>query len=570
MSTAKRRNYIRCHNNTSPIVYCVPKAKSLLSFLFAPYLRALFARIFYRLMFCRKIMSPDKPHTDKQSDSNTLLDVGYFRRIIDALPKSLQVLEPINNESAGIMGFKIIYANKTAEVLFPELLPGDELFLDKVSRKQKDFLQRLQYVITTGTASFTFCELGEGVNKDQYEERILKIEDGLIVTYQIIQDPRIDLAKQHSLLKQSEELAQSGSWEYDCLTKKLLWSDGMYRLFEMEKGIPVTPSIYLDYAIPEDRHVAEQLVNIIEDYCEPAEITLRIKTNNTIRTLHIKATALKDKKGKLQTILGIDMDITKARAAEEKIQALNKTLITKNRELENVNSELMTFNNIAANDYNETLRSLYINLENVIKADASDMSDTGKANIRKAQNSIQKMKLLTDDIVSFSRIHLLDSSIVEVDLNEILQSTLNDLDDKINESAATIDSNTLPVINGLPVLLSLLFYHLLDNAIKFREKLKAPAIKVIARGQGNFEETEPDTQYHVITITDDGIGFDGKHNDKLFTIFFRLHERTEYRGSGIGLAVCRKIMALHGGYITAEGIPGDGTVINCYFPVGKE
>ncbi|MGK4569323.1 sensor histidine kinase [Flavobacterium sp. 3HN19-14] len=144
--------------------------------------------------------------------------------------------------------------------------------------------------------------------------------------------------------------------------------------------------------------------------------------------------------------------------------------MSKNKELEALNSELKTFNDIAANDYKETLRSLYINLENIIKADSANLSDSGKANVRKAQTSIQKMKLLTEDIVSFSRIPTLDSNISTVDLNEILQNVLGEMSEKIKESNVRIDAEKLPVLQGMPMLISLLFFHILDNAIKFRSE----------------------------------------------------------------------------------------------------
>lgn len=264
--------------------------------------------------------------------------------------------------------------------------------------------------------------------------------------------------------------------------------------------------------------------------------------------------------------IGISHDITAAKEAEEKIHALNRKLIAKNRELETVNSELKTFNNIAANDYKETLRTLYTNLEYIIKNDAQNLSDSGRGNIRKAQNAIQKMKLLTDDIVSFSRIPTLDSSITTVDLNEIMESVMADLRDKIEETGAVITASKLPVIQGFPMLLSLLFYHILDNAIKFRNGDTPPAIEVSSGEEGGNASTGQQEMKFEIVFSDNGIGFDPKQAEKIFSIFYRLHERNQYRGSGIGLAVCRKIMALHGGYITANGQVGSGTKIRCFFP----
>lgn len=451
------------------------------------------------------------------------------------------------------------------DLMHEDDVPAMILHVKNMKTAQPGEIREIEYRMKHGDGSFHFFRDRNTVFKR--DENNVPIEK-LGISQDISDDHtrQEDLKKHHSLLRQSEELAESGSWEYDCATKEFLWSDGMYRLFEMEKGIPVRPSVYLDYAIPEDKDIAQQIVDVMEKECDPIEVTLRIKSGETVKTLHIKTTALKDRKKSTQKILGIDMDITTARAAEEKIKKLNKKLSTKNRELETLNSELKTFNNIAANDYKDTLRSLYINLENVIKADASGMSDTGKGNLRKAQIGIQKMKLLTDDLVAFSRIPMLDNNSTTVNFNELIQHVISGLDDKVKESGAKISIGQLPTLQGMPVLLSLLFHHLIDNAMKFRDPNKKPEIKIDAHEISKHQPGDGEVRYHIVTITDDGIGFDPKESEKLFTIFYRLHERSAYRGSGIGLAVCRKIMAMHGGYISAEGLPGTGSVISCSFP----
>ncbi|RZJ65141.1 MAG: PAS domain-containing sensor histidine kinase [Flavobacterium sp.] len=267
--------------------------------------------------------------------------------------------------------------------------------------------------------------------------------------------------------------------------------------------------------------------------------------------------------------IGISHDSTAEKFAEDKIHTLNKSLIDKNRELESANSELKTFSNIAANDYQETLRTLYTNLEYVISTEARTLTDGSKGNLRKAQTAIQKMKLLTDDIVAFSRITELESDTSQVNLNEILLSVLRDLGEKLSRENVTVESQQLPVIKGFPMLLSLLFYHLLDNSSKFRHSDKKLVIGITHQVIPGSEMgiLTDDGDYHQITFSDNGIGFDPKEADRIFTIFHRLHEKNKFRGSGIGLAVCKKIMDLHGGYISAVGIPDDGAVFSCYFPV---
>ncbi|WP_159799168.1 GAF domain-containing protein [Flavobacterium sp. MK4S-17] len=262
-------------------------------------------------------------------------------------------------------------------------------------------------------------------------------------------------------------------------------------------------------------------------------------------------------------------DITERKMAEKEVIELNKLLLSKNRMLESLNSELTTFNTIAAKDYRDAFKILYTNLEHIIKTDAAKLSNAGRGNIRKTQSALQKLKLLTEDIVSYSRIPELDKELTEVNLNEVFATTLNDLAAKIQEKGAEIAITAkLPVIQGFPLLLALLFYHLLDNALKFNEEGKKPQIVIDFDTVAGTEIHFPKQDFYKISFTDNGIGFGSKHRLKLFEIFYQVNEK-QYKGSGIGLAICKKIMELHEGYITAGGTEGNGAVFCCYFPVDK-
>jgi len=244
--------------------------------------------------------------------------------------------------------------------------------------------------------------------------------------------------------------------------------------------------------------------------------------------------------------------------SDKEIRRLKLELSSKRRELDLANSDLATFSSIAANDYNETLRTLYTNLEYVARNDAQNFSNAGKANLRKAQTAIQKLKLLTEDIVAFSRIHEMGQMEERVDLDRILDSILRDLEPKILESGIRIEREPLPVIKGYPLQLSLLFHHLVDNAIKFRSA--EPLLKITCR------QIVLDIPYHEICFTDNGIGIPPNETENIFGIFYRLNDRQMYKGSGVGLAVCRKVMDLHKGFVKA-GSNGDGSVFGCCFLV---
>ncbi len=309
-----------------------------------------------------------------------------------------------------------------------------------------------------------------------------------------------------------------------------------------------------------DHHLFDQFVDVVETG-EPLDTILQYRENGQTRWYHVKAKKFNN------GLIAYREDITIAKQAEEKIMQLNTALFAKNRKLEALSSELKTFTTIAANDYNETLKHLYNSMEFIINNDARNLSDAGKANIRRAQAAIQKMKLLTDDVISFSKIHS-DEQMIPVDLDEILAIVLSGLDEKIKSENAVVRSDKLPFVSGYPALISLLFYHLISNAIKFRKPEPHPVIDIrhsVKKGS-EIEHSAAlnDITYNLISVIDNGIGFDPQEGEKIFTMFYRLHEKGKQKG-GIGLAICKKIMDLHGGFIASECTP-ECTTFKCYFP----
>lgn len=268
-------------------------------------------------------------------------------------------------------------------------------------------------------------------------------------------------------------------------------------------------------------------------------------------------------------VVAFTANINERKKAEQAVAKLNNELMAKNRELSSLNTEINTFNNIASGDYKETLQTLYMYLEHIVKTDARNMTDSGKSNLRRAQSSIQKLKLLTQDIIDFSKVKYIDPDFKNVSLHESLTGAIADLQDKITESNAVISiPEPLPEVSGFPLLIAIMFHHLLDNAIKFVNPGTKPQVTITweKAHAHTIHHRLPDTHYYKICIADNGIGFPEKEAEKIFTIFYRLHEKRVYKGSGIGLAVCKKIMELHHGFILAKNNPGGGAVFCCCFP----
>jgi light-regulated signal transduction histidine kinase (bacteriophytochrome) len=348
----------------------------------------------------------------------------------------------------------------------------------------------------------------------------------------------------------------------------------MYRLFNLPDAVKVQPEIYLDFVPLKEKSLAGQIIQKIktaEPFEEKIHLLIPGKGQSTVL---IKSIIMKDKDGKPTKSLGVDRDITTQIKLAKKIENLNQSLLASNRELATVNLELQTFSSIAANNYKETLKQLYTNLEYITSAEAANLSNAGRANIRRAQAAIQKMKLLTEDIIVYSAIQTIDDNKTEVDIKELLDNLKTYSAKKIKEEDIQIDCGDLPVLQGHPALLSLLFHHLVDNAIKFGQEGEKTIIHIRCSRQEGSAINHPAAirgkNYYVITISDNGHGFNPQHAEDIFNMFYRETGTNNRKGSGMGLAICKKIMDIHSGFILAESTPGNGAVFSCYFPIEKD
>jgi len=180
------------------------------------------------------------------------------------------------------------------------------------------------------------------------------------------------------------------------------------------------------------------------------------------------------------------------------------------------------------------------------------------------------MKLLTEDINGFLRLYEIGVHPTLIDPNVVLDNVVSKMQRKFEQANAEIEVKKLPALNADPLLLSWLFTNLLDNCIKFRKMVAAPVIKIRSSRADEMNVISTATknvQYLIISILDNGIGFKDTEAERIFELFYRINDKSYYRGSGIGLTICKKIMEMHGRFITAEGSPAHGATFNCYFPV---
>ncbi|TAL06757.1 MAG: PAS domain S-box protein [Verrucomicrobia bacterium] len=257
-------------------------------------------------------------------------------------------------------------------------------------------------------------------------------------------------------------------------------------------------------------------------------------------------------------------DVTERRRAEQKLEE-------KAEELSRSNAELEQFAFVASHDLQEPLRKI-LAFGDRLKARCDEVNlGEGRDYLERMQNAAARMQTLINDLLTFSRVITRVQPFAEVNLNVVAREVLTDLEVRIERCKAQVEVGELPVMEADPVQMRQLIQNLVSNALKFQPPGATPRVRVAARrfhpanGLGKNDEAAP--EWCELTVEDNGIGFDEKYLDRIFAVFQRLHGRQEFEGTGIGLAVCRRITDRHGGTITARSKPGEGACFIIRLPL---
>jgi signal transduction histidine kinase len=257
----------------------------------------------------------------------------------------------------------------------------------------------------------------------------------------------------------------------------------------------------------------------------------------------------------------LETEIAERKMSEEKVQGLNIQLLQYIDKLENANKELDRFAFMASHDLQEPLRKIRTFADRLNTNYASNLDADGIKYLKRIEYSAEKMQNLIQDILTFSKITNALDNYDEVDLNSLLTEILNEVNMETPNGSIKIIKGKLPTIYSNRLLMSTLFQNLLNNAIKYRRVDVEHEIKIYSE----FEEKAPDNKYYRIFVEDNGIGFDQKYSDQIFKMFTRLHQ-TNTEGNGIGLALCKKIVETHQGFISVRSKENEGTTFIISLP----
>lgn len=369
-----------------------------------------------------------------------------------------------------------------------------------------------------------------------------------------------------TVLNESSNLAEIvgnfGSWQLNIDTNEYTFSDNIYRLLGCEpQSFKNGQDDFLKYVHPEDKANFEDLTSKRMEKENLPSFTYRIiRKDKKQRYFRTTGRIVTNKSGK-DILIGTTSDVT-----EEVLASLS--LEQQNIELEASNKELLAFNYVASHDLQEPLRKIQTFISRLSEKEYDSLSDSGKEYITRIHSSVERMRILIDDLLQYSRATKTEKAFEKVNLNDLLENAKFDLAQSIEEKNAVIENDVLPKMTVIPFQIQQLFINLIGNSLKYSKENVAPEIKITCKRVSALEENlipkNTKDKFYKITFEDNGIGFEQEYAEKIFVLFNRLHNKNDYAGTGIGLAICKKIVENHKGFIFAEGKPNVGSIFTIY------
>lgn len=383
-------------------------------------------------------------------------------------------------------------------------------------------------------------------------------------------------------LMMAQDIANLGNWQWDIASDKIMWSDKLFDIYSLPKAPPFSYATYLELIHPDDRVRVNILVQEAMRTRRFPSFFHRISTKDGgEKIVLVKGEVLVNNAGEVSAMIGTAQDVTDQQKAQQE-------LVEKSQALEASNNELQRFAYVASHDLQEPLRKILTFASLLQKESEGTLNERGTVYLQKIVQSTGRMQHLIEDILQFSSIKDKKQGFVVLNLQVVLQQVISDMEVMIEQSGAGITWDELPQLEANPSQIGQLLQNLLANAIKFVAPGARPRIEISCVSL-NAQQLEAYPPFHnylamlqaseimwkeisfvLVHVRDHGIGFDMAYSDKVFEIFQRLHPGHEYGGTGIGLAICRRIADNHHGFITAHSIVGQGATFSILLPVSQK
>lgn len=503
------------------------------------------------------------------------------------------VIENPNQTFIDIVGKGWDVLGKPLREAMPELLTEGQ-----------PFLKILDDVYTTGVAFHSPGSMVKIVQNgvmthNYYNITYTPVRDDAGEVYAIL-DIAIDVTAQIKAQQETEEtearlraaieLAELATWRVDLASGKISYSDRMRDWMGADAETLSAAEMLHIHEADRDRVISSMQAAVAPGgtglFDEVFAITNA--TTGAQKILHAAGKTVFDESGAAVMLSGTAQDVTlqqelqlalenevqirteELAAAVEELRATNENLAELNIQLTHSNDELAQYAYVASHDLQEPLRKIQV-FTGMLSKQPGLPPATGPT-IEKISSSAARMSGLIQDLLAFSRLLKSETLMRPVALAEVVEAVWSDFELTVEEKGATLQVGELPVIESVNLQMNQLFNNLVSNALKFTMPGKTPHITVASR-EASVEEVARVIRtpltfaiYHHIVFTDNGIGFETEYSEQIFEVFKRLHGRDMYPGSGIGLALCRRIVANHNGHLYAESVPGNGSTFHIFLP----
>jgi signal transduction histidine kinase len=392
------------------------------------------------------------------------------------------------------------------------------------------------------------------------------LDGHFLCTITEIKEQKVSFYNQ-KLWQDAEEAMQFGGWILDIDTGHMEWTQGMCRLMGY-LGNSISQSVDLDFfkthILPDDLELFSRQMEGLRSYTDSYVLEFRIVgRDGEEKHLYLRGENVTDQSTghlfSVSTIFNLSTLKLIQGELEQKVNDLNQS-----------NADLEQFAYIASHDLQEPLRKIVTFGERLELKTKEMLNEEQHLYLDRILNSTRRMQEMINNLLEFSRVSSALKLYASTDLNEIMRSTLSDLEVTIQQKNAVVEVGELPVIEAVPAQMSQLFLNLISNSLKFTRPGVQPVVSinsfVVDPEEVAIRKFPPDREYVKVVCKDNGIGFDNNNAEKIFTIFQRLRGRSEFEGAGIGLAVCKKVVEGHHGTIEAFGIPDEGATFEIILP----
>ncbi|MBC8768693.1 PAS domain-containing protein [Arenibacter sp. BSSL-BM3] len=508
----------------------------------------------------------------------------HFRHMVMQSPIPMTILrgKDFIIESANKVMMEKIWRKKEVDVIGHSIL---EVFPELNNQKYPELLNK---VFTNGIThsekeSLAYVNGDDGTRKFYLDFEYSPLLDGegkvsgLMITVSDVTDKvlaRQKVEANEEKLNIVINASELGIWEFDLKTEESVTSDRCLEILGVPNGRELDYKQLISCFHPHDQEARKEA---IKKSFKSGHLYYEARTvwkDKSVHWVEAKGKVFYDTDKKAERLVGTIRDITEqkmfATELEKQVKERTRELNKKNIDLKKVNKELEAFAYISSHDLQEPLRKIQTFTSQIMEKEIDNLSETGRNKFLRMQNSANRMQTLIQDLLVYSRTDVQERIFKKTKLSEIIEEVRDDLKEELQQKNVDIEIGKTNEVNVIPFQFRQVMFNLIGNAIKFSKNERILKIRInskIATGAFfNNYKLISDKNYCKITVSDNGIGFDQEYGEKIFEVFQRLHGKNDYNGTGIGLAIVKKIIENHGGFIFAEGEENKGATFTIFIP----